>query len=163
MQVGRYFSRVKSMKIEIASLNDIPDLCRLLDSLFAQEAEFAPDRKKQETGLRTIINNNNIGDILVAREDNRIIGMANLLYTVSTAIGGRVALLEDMVVAENRRSQGIGSILLAHAVRHAKEKQCLRITLLTDGDNHPAHQFYKNNGFQQSSMLIFRTLLLHSS
>ncbi|MBM3620655.1 MAG: GNAT family N-acetyltransferase, partial [Alphaproteobacteria bacterium] len=39
------------MAIDDASPQDIPALCDLLDLLFAQEADFTPDRAKQERGL----------------------------------------------------------------------------------------------------------------
>ncbi len=110
------------MEISIASLNDIPELCTLLNSLFSQEAEFLPDRQAQTRGLATVINGSEVGDILIARDDGEIIGMVNLLYTVSTALGAQVALLEDMVVSPNRRGQGIGSILIRDAVNSRKKK-----------------------------------------
>ncbi len=147
------------MEISIASLNDIPELCTLLNSLFSQEAEFLPDRQAQTRGLATVINGSEVGDILIARDDGEIIGMVNLLYTVSTALGAQVALLEDMVVSPNRRGQGIGSILIRDAVKFAREKGCMRITLLTDDDNEEAHRFYKRHGFSRSSMIAFRMSL----
>ncbi len=118
------------MEVTIASSKDIPELCELLDSLFTQEAEFIPDREVQASGLAAVINDPKVGDILVARKDGEIIGMVNLLYTVSTALGERVALLEDMVVSPNERQQGVGSDIIRQAVDFVKEKDCKRITLL---------------------------------
>lgn len=144
------------MEISKATLNDIPRLCELLFSLFHQEAEFIPDQQAQERGLSEVIGDSDVGDIFVVRDDGEIVGMVNLLYTVSTALGGRVALLEDMVVASNKRSQGIGSLLIDHAIEFAKERGCMRITLLTDGDNEGAQKFYGRHGFSNSSMTVFR-------
>ncbi len=147
------------MEVTIASSKDIPELCELLDSLFTQEAEFIPDREVQASGLAAVINDPKVGDILVARKDGEIIGMVNLLYTVSTGLGERVALLEDMVVSPNERGQGVGSDIIRQAVDFAKEKDCKRITLLTDDDNSGAHRFYERHGFSRSSMVAFRMLL----
>lgn len=144
------------MEFTIASSKDIPQLCNLLDSLFAQEAEFLPDRKVQERGLTAVINSRETGDIIVARDDGEIVGMVNLLYTVSTALGERVALLEDMVVSPSARGLGIGSKLIKQAIAFAKGKGCKRITLLTDDDNKGAHRFYERHGFSRSSMVAFR-------
>ncbi len=110
------------MKIEMATTSDIPTLCTLLDYLFSQEVEFKPDHEIQSRGLEMILNNNNIGNIFVAKKNEKIIGMVILLYTVSTALGERVALLEDMVVSPNERGLGIGSMLLDHAVKYATEE-----------------------------------------
>ncbi len=147
------------MKISIAKLNDIPELCELLYSLFSQEAEFIPDQQAQQRGLAEVIGRPDVGDILVARDGAEIIGMVNLLYTISTALGERVALLEDMVVSPSRRGQGIGSNLLNHAIRFATERNCKRITLLTDGDNEGAQKFYTRHGFSKSAMTAFRLSL----
>ncbi|MDP7557774.1 MAG: GNAT family N-acetyltransferase, partial [Nitrospinaceae bacterium] len=120
------------MKIEIATTSDIPSLCTLLDYLFSQEVEFKPDHKIQSRGLEKILNNNNIGNIFVAKKNGSIVGMVILLYTVSTGLGEQVVILEDMVVSPDERGLGIGSMLLDHAVKYVTEKGCKRITLLTD-------------------------------
>ncbi|MEZ5451464.1 MAG: GNAT family N-acetyltransferase [Thiothrix sp.] len=148
-----------SLTITPATLADIPALCRLLDRLFTQEAEFQSDRAAQERGLTAIISQPHVGHILVARQDDETVGMVNLLYTVSTALGGRVALLEDMVIASEVRGQGVGSTLLAAAIDHARQQGCLRITLLTDLDNHVAQAFYRKQGFNTSAMMPMRLML----
>jgi len=147
------------MKIEMATTSDIPTLCTLLDYLFSQEVEFKPDHETQSRGLEMILNNNNIGNIFVAKNNEKIIGMVILLYTVSTALGERVALLEDMVVSPNERGLGIGSMLLDHAVKYATEEGCKRITLLTDKTNIGAQKFYKQHEFNRSSMIPFRMII----
>ncbi len=143
----------------MAITSDIPTLCALLDYLFSQEVEFKPDHKTQSRGLEMILNNNNIGNIFVAKKNEKIIGMVILLYTVSTALGERVALLEDMVVSPDERELGIGSMLLDHAVKYANEKGCKRITLLTDKMNIRAQKFYKKHKFNCSSMIPFRMII----
>ena len=147
------------MKFEVASHSDVPDLSRLLESLFTQEAEFKPDQEAQVRGLELIINNSEIGSILVARNNNKLVGMVNLLYSISTALGARVGLLEDMVVSPSARGAGIGSKLIEFALSYAQEHGCKRITLLTDRDNEGAHKFYLKHGFFRSSMVPFRTSL----
>ena len=144
------------MKIDQANLTDIPQLCILLDELFSQEAEFTPDHELQGRGLSKILSNEDIGVILVVRESDKVIGMVNILYTISTALGGRVGNLEDFVVLPEYRNSGIGSKLLSYALNFAKKRGCQRITLLTDDDNQDAHRFYLRNGFSRSSMIPFR-------
>ena len=132
----------------------------MLETLFSQEAEFVPNPELQQKGLLNIIENPNIGNIVVAHAGDQVIGMVNVLYTVSTALGGRVALLEDMVVATDSRDQGIGSALLEFGIELARKKDCLRISLLTDADNEGAHRFYQRHGFSRSSMAVFRKALV---
>ncbi len=147
------------MHVTPATVADIPALCKLLDLLFTQEAEFAPDRDAQIRGLRAIVDDPEVGSILVARAGGDVLGMVNLLWTVSTALGARVALLEDMVTRPEARGRGIGGELLEAAVRHARAHGCRRVTLLTDADNERAQAFYRHHGFVDSPMLPFRRLL----
>jgi len=144
------------MEITTAISSDIPQLCLLLDSLFAQETEFKPNPEAQTRGLSTIIDNADVGDIIVAHDASQIIGMVNLLYTVSTALGARVAILEDMVVSDKYRDKGVGSKLLKYALEFARNQDCQRVTLLTDEDNSGAHRFYEHHGFERSTMVPFR-------
>ena len=85
--------------------------------------------------------------------------MINILYTVSTALGGPGAVFEDMIVSPRSRGGGIGSALLGRAIELAETKGCRRITLLADSDNEDAHRFYRRQGFSRSTMLTFRLLL----
>lgn len=147
------------MEITQAVTTDIPELCILLGSLFTQEAEFESNLEAQARGLDAVINGQETGDILVARQSGEIIAMANLLYTVSTALGERVGILEDMVVSPKSRGLGVGSELLCYTLEFAKENKCKRITLLTDNDNEEAHRFYQRHGFSRSSMVAFRISL----
>ncbi|HOB61426.1 MAG TPA: GNAT family N-acetyltransferase [Candidatus Competibacteraceae bacterium] len=144
------------MHIEKATLADIPALSDLLSVLFTQEAEFTPDPEAQRRGLAHIIGNAAMGAVWVAKQDDRIIGMVNILFTVSTALGERVALLEDMVVAPAHRGAGVGSALIAAAIAWARGQGCRRITLLTDRANEAAQRFYRRQGFAASNMLPMR-------
>jgi len=147
------------MNITTATISDIPALCELLNELFSQELEFEPDYAAQSRGLACIIDHPEVGSILVARRQDKIVGMVNLLYTVSTALGERVALLEDMVVASAMRGSGIGSSLIARAIELARTNGCRRITLLTDQVNDSAQRFYAKHGFTASAMIPLRLTL----
>ena len=144
------------MQLRVAVIEDISELCGLLIYLFEQEEEFKPDEEIQSEGLKRIISQPDVGDILVAQESTKIIGMVNLLYTVSTALGNRVAILEDMIVLPEARGKGVGSKLINYAFERAEYRECKRITLLTDNDNEGAHRFYQRHGFDRSSMVAFR-------
>jgi GNAT superfamily N-acetyltransferase len=147
------------MNIGIAQEEDIEALSALLTLLFKQEAEFAPDVTKQRKGLSMIIRNPEVGEILTLKNGGQIIGMVSLLYTISTALGARVAWLEDMIIHPQHRSSGAGTQLIQAAIDHARENGCQRITLLTDSDNISAQRFYSRNGFQRSTMTPMRQVL----
>jgi len=143
-------------EISIACISDLPELIELLNDLFTQDIEFVPDLKKQKSGLEAIINNPEIGEILVLKGDGKILGMVSLLYSISTALGGKVAILEDMIINKNHRQKGHGKELLGGAIRFSKERNCLRLTLLTDFNNDAAINFYQEFGFKKSEMIPMR-------
>ena len=145
--------------IEQATLEDLPQLTDLLFDLFSQEADFVPNRTKQMRGLRLILEQPNRGRIFVLRENGTILGMINLLFTISTAEGGFVIMLEDVIVHRDHRGKGFGEKLLRHAVEYAKKKDFLRITLLTDRLNEQGQQFFRAHGFTESTMIPMRLIL----
>jgi ribosomal protein S18 acetylase RimI-like enzyme len=144
------------VEIRPAFRDEIPQLLALLAELFAQEADFAPDAERQRRGLELILDNPDVGRVYCATESNVVLGMVVLLFTVSTAEGSRAAWLEDLIVHPNWRGRSIGSHLVNHALAEARMAGCLRVTLLTDGDNHPAMRLYSRAGFVRSAMVPFR-------
>jgi ribosomal protein S18 acetylase RimI-like enzyme len=147
------------MHVVAATLEDIPRMAELLGMLFTQEAEFSADRAAQERALRLILATPAIGMLLVLRKDGAVIGLANLLYTISTALGDRVAILDDFVVDPAHRGQGGGSMLLSAAIAAARQAGCVRITLNTDHDNAAAQRLYQRHGFEMSTMKSMRLVL----
>ena len=176
-----------NVSIRPAAIADIPVLCELLDLLFSQEDDFVPDREKQARGLRMILDQPDmIGHIYCAvlrrgsevqckegasslsthaavkahkHVEEHVVGMVSILFTVSTAEGGRAAWLEDMVVRPEVRGRGVGESLLTAAVNGAQACGCLRVTLLTDGTNVAAQRFYQKSGFGRSDMVPMRKYL----
>lgn len=146
---------MSDLRVEPATLDDLDDLADLLYDLFSQEEDFTPDRQKQLHGLRLILEQPSRGRIFVLRNSHKMVGMINLLITLSTAEGGFVLLLEDLIVHRDHRGQGYGSRLLNHAVEFARSKKFRRITLLTDRPSE-SRRFYLKHGFVESGMVPMR-------
>ena len=147
------------IRAEQATLEDLPELTNLLMGLFAEEEDFEPDRAKQERGLKLVLEEPSRGRILVLRTDHQIIAMANLLFTISTATGGFVILMEDVIVHPAHRGQGYGTQLMDHIRDFALQKDFLRITLLTDKISAESQRFFQKHGFQFSHMIPMRLML----
>ena len=142
--------------IEPATEADLDELSEMLGGLFAQEGDFRPDKEKQLRGLRLIFEQPSRGRVFVLRQNGAIVGMINLLFTISTAEGGFVILLEDLVVHKQYQGKGYGRKLLQHAIDFAKQKNFLRVTLLTDRPENVAQEFFRHHGFVESSMIPMR-------
>jgi N-acetylglutamate synthase-like GNAT family acetyltransferase len=143
-------------RIEPATIEDLPLLTELLMDLFTQESDFRPNHANQMRGLRLILEQPSRGRIFVLRSPHQIIGMINLLFTISTAEGGFVIILEDLIIDNSFRRQGMGSELLNYAINYAKQKNFLRITLLTDRMSDSSIEFFEKHGFQRSDMVPMR-------
>ena len=146
-----------------AARSDIPRLVELLGELFSHEREFSPDPDKQREALEAILADRSRGRIFVAREGSDLVGMASLLYTVSTAEGGKAALFEDLIVDPKHRRKGIGSKLVNYVIQQARAEGVLRITLLTDLENDTALGLYRKLGFVDSPMQPMRLHLKKGS
>ena len=147
------------MHVDFATAEDLPALADLLAELFTLESDFVPDRAKQLAGLGLILDNPALGRLFVLRDGDRVAGMANALVTVSTAEGGRVLLLEDVIVGAPYRGGGAGRLLVEHVLAWAREQGMARVTLLADRDNAPALAFYERLGFLPSGMGVLRRSL----
>jgi GNAT superfamily N-acetyltransferase len=150
---------VSHVVIEPATAEDLDELSDLLGELFSEESDFRPNKDKQLRGLRLIFEEPNRGRVFVLRRDHSIVGMINLLFTISTAEGGFVLLLEDLVIHRAYRDHGYGSRLLEHAIEFARQKNFLRITLLTDRPEIKSQALFKRHGFFESAMIPMRLLI----
>jgi GNAT superfamily N-acetyltransferase len=145
-----------ALEFGVAKTSELPQLVELLGVLFEQEAEFMPNAAKQETALKLIFTDPSRAKIYVARDGRKVVAMASLLFTISTAEGGKAALFEDLVVRSDYRKQGIGAQLLKHVIEEARAEGVLRITLLTDMQNERAQALYRKMGFVGSPMKPMR-------
>lgn len=143
-------------RVEPATIEDLPALTELVMNLLDVSGDFTPDRAVQERGLGLILEQPNRGRIFVVRNQHQIFGMVNLLFTISTARGGFVILMEDVVIHPDHRGQGYGTMLLDYVADFAKKKHFKRITLLTDRISSESQGFFEKNGFEHSTMIPMR-------
>src|ERR1700686_2205939 len=93
------------LQVKEASSEHIPAMCQLLTELFSLEKDFIEvnHTEKQKAGLEMILNHPESGQLLVLLNHEYVIGMANMLFTISTAEGGRAIILEDYILSESER------------------------------------------------------------
>jgi amino-acid N-acetyltransferase len=70
---------------------------------------------------------------------------AGLAGVVGLELLGEVALLRSLAVDASRRNTGLGSRLLAHAERYARERGVVSLYLLTT----TAEDFFRRRGYQR--------------
>ena len=141
------------MNIREAIADDVPQLSALLDALFSIEQDFKSNSERQIRGMQLLLQTTDRATIKVACDVNgRIIGMVSAQLVISTAEGAPSAWVEDMVVQEGWRGQGVGRALLDSLMEWARSKGATRAQLLVDLDNEPALGYYQHLGWQTTRL-----------
>ena len=148
------FTAQPEFSIRKAQLDDLRVMARLIGELFAIEADFKIDFKKQYAGLKLLFENAE-ADILVAKYKNTAVGMVTMQRVISSAEGGYAGLIEDVVVSEAYRGMGVGHRLIEAVGALAKERGYVRLQLGADSDNAPALEFYRKLGFEKSNLNLY--------
>jgi len=96
-------------------------------------------------------------DLLVAVDDGGVlVGMVILAWEETSR--RRFAVLEDMVVDPERRSQRIGERLLGEVERRVQENHVEWLFLESGIDNERAHHFFERHGFAPVSHVFAKRL-----
>ncbi len=96
--------------------------------------------------------------IIVAERGARILGYLTLWLRPCLSHTGFCALIDDRVVAEEARGQGMGRALLEEALKRAQGAGCVEIEASTGFDNEPAQSLYRSQGFEERGLLLERDI-----
>jgi ribosomal protein S18 acetylase RimI-like enzyme len=89
--------------------------------------------------------------LVVAEQEGAAVGCLQLCILPGlSSQGASRALIEDVRVASQRRSRGIGEHLVQWAVAEARAKGCKLVELLTHATRVDAQRFYARLGFKAS-------------
>lgn len=90
--------------------------------------------------------------IIVAEQDSSIVGLISLIFLKRLNRTKLEMYIPELVVTESKRSTGIGKKIMEFCFDLAKKKNCHRIRLESGNIRKKSHEFYKNLGFEQSSL-----------
>ena len=141
--------------IRPATLDDVPEMVALLAELFAIEADFHADPARQTAGLRSLLESTT-AKAWVAESQGRAVGMITLQILISTAEGGEVGLVEDLVISVPWRRHGLGHRLIRTVEAWAWERGLSRLQLLADRENAPALDFYRKHEWTDTRLVALR-------
>jgi ribosomal protein S18 acetylase RimI-like enzyme len=93
--------------------------------------------------------------LLVARDPSEhIVGSLTLVvFTIPTGVR---AIIEDVVVDESARGQGVGAALVEAAVQRAAEAGARNVDLTSRPDREQANALYRRLGFAQRQTNVYR-------
>lgn len=96
----------------------------------------------------------NFTKLLLAEDQKLLIGTLTLVhFKIPT---GTRAWIEDFVVDSDTRGQGIGKLLIQHAVKLAKESGAKSIDLTSHPSREPANRLYQKLGFEIRETNVYR-------
>ena len=142
--------------IRLAQPADIEAMAELISLLFTVEEDFFVDRDKQRSGLEMFLKYPTGRCLLVAEQEQKVIGMCSAQILISTAEGGWKALIEDVVVAEGFRGLGIGKKLLGALEEWAKRQDVTRMDLLADRNNAKGLEFYDHLQWRKTNLIALQ-------
>jgi Acetyltransferases len=132
--------------IRSAELDDVPEIFvlikeladyeRLLDEVVATEKQLG----------ETLFGENSNVEVLLAYDENQILGFALYFQTYSTFLGRQGIYLEDLFVRKFARGKGIGQALLQRIAKCVMEMGGGRLEWSVLDWNESAISFYKKIG-----------------
>ncbi|MGJ4912032.1 GNAT family N-acetyltransferase [Bradyrhizobium sp. HKCCYLRH2060] len=142
-----------SISIRPAQRDDVAAIVAMLadDHLGrARERLEQPLPQSYYDAFETIARDGNI-TLIVAEEAGRVVGCLQLCILPGlSSQGASRALVEDVRVATDRRSRGIGEQLLQWAIAEARKQRCNLVELMTHQSRTDAQRFYGRLGFAKS-------------
>ena len=149
--------KAKNIVIRMAQRGDLDALVKLLEALFRLEPDFTPDPVRQRRGLTLFLDGcGKHRCLLVAETAGEVVAMASIQVLVSTAEGGLVGLVEDVVVAAAHRGRGVGRQLMTALADWAHRHGLSRLQLLADRENRAALEFYARLGWRPTQLICLR-------
>jgi len=140
------------IQIRRADIHDLGLITPLFD-LYRQFYEQASDLVSAKSFLQQRIQQNE-SVIFLAFDGADAVGFTQLYPGFSSVSMARTFLLNDLFVVSSHRRRGVGSLLLAAAVAHAKAEQAVRISLTTNVANTTAQAVYEAQGWAREKAFL---------
>ena len=133
------------IRIRQGERKDLPLLLELIYELAKYEKAMDQVDNTIERMEKDGFGENPIYEFIVAEDEDRIIGTSIYYFRYSTWKGKRM-YLEDLIVTESKRGNGIGKILFEKTIEIGKKNECTGMMWQVLDWNTPAIKFYEKYG-----------------
>lgn len=129
------------------------------DDLVAAMARLVPQLSKSNPAparaqLQEMVNSPAISLLLAYTDAGEIVGTLTLaMFRIPT---GLRAWIEDVIVDDSQRGQGIGEALTRHALQVAKDAGATTVDLTSRPSREAANRLYQRVGFERRETNIYR-------
>ena len=142
------------MAVEIIQLKEVSK--SILDDVNGLLAQLRGDESKNHgtvAELNEVVGNKGVA-IIVAKDGKRIVGMGFLYLMVH--IGRRTGHIEDVVVDEAFRGQGLGEKIVQKLIAAARENNLGTIYLTSRPSRVAANKLYQKLGFMEKETNVYK-------
>jgi GNAT superfamily N-acetyltransferase len=143
-------------QIEVTPATDLGEPLSLLEASL-RDGEPVPEAFAEK--MRESIETGDI-DLLAARSEGQILGVAVLDYRPNIPAGALFASIEDLYVRPDARRQGVGTALLTAANERCAARRISYLEVQVEEET--AEFFYKTLGYEQEAgvLVLSRSLAL---
>ena len=138
--------------IREATLADASAIVRLIGEHAASSGEQTPIT---EAYVATYLANST-SKILLAEVQNRVVGLLSYSIRPDLFHAGPSCYLEELIVEEIARGQGVGSALVAELFSRLAPLACAEVSVAVMPDNHRAIKFYRTHGLVEEALFLER-------
>jgi GNAT superfamily N-acetyltransferase len=144
-----------TIQIRPATLEDEEYAVYLREQLFEPPGGVPPDytRERFSAAFRWAVEEPR-ADILIAFDGDEPVGLTSVYADIQSLGFGPKCWLQDMVVDRDRRSEGIGGLLMAAAEDWARAHGLTHIELSSNSSRVDAHRFYERQGFGRACAFL---------
>jgi ribosomal protein S18 acetylase RimI-like enzyme len=139
-----------TMVIREARLQDSTAIVRLICEHASLTNETSP---LTEAYLATYLASP-ISTILVAEADRHVVGLLSWSVRPDLYHAGDVCLIEELVVKQERRDQGIGGTLMQELFARLASHGCVEIAVAVMPENADAIRFYRSHGLCDQALSL---------
>lgn len=141
------------ISIRALTEQDLPALVELYRELYHVPTDLAA----MSDSFRRMTANPDYRVLGAFTADGEMVGSA--LAIICLEIIGRCrpwAMVENVIVSDRVRGQGLGRRLMEELEAYAQERGCSYIQLTSSMDREPAHRFYQSIGYSGDRVKAFR-------
>jgi len=143
---------LSNLKIRRADERDLSVLLMLAEEFMP---ELEATREKRMEILRKALRNPDY-ELVVAELDDETAGFIDQWIIHDFAHGAKLSYIQNLYITSKHRRKGIGSKLLEEIIRSTENKGVLEIHIVTEFENKPAINLYRQHGFVEESLQLER-------
>ena len=149
---------MENITIRESTYDDIQSLLELLYELGRPKPQKDNELETFTKLLKNYMQEDDKKILVAEIENSKIVGMMSIVFLSRLNQNTLEMYVPELIVSQNYRSNGIGKKLINFSIDIGKEKKCHRMRLESGNQRTESHKFYRNLGFENSSIFFTKNL-----